>query len=195
MNAYSGRLLERWRSGDPHAFEEVVNCFHGPLLSYLISLLHHIQDAEDVAQDTFFRAHKSVHQLRDPAKLWEWLKRIAHNLAMDRAKNSRRSGFATDPSEIQTIAEEVQVSSPDAAEAPDETWSQLSLEVIVEAIEGLPEIYREVAVYHYLQEWPYGKIAQALGIEPAAARQRIRRANKLLRSVLMHRMLKRTSPT
>ena len=189
------RLLERWRSGDARAFEEVVDCYHGPLLSFLVSTLHHLQDAEDVAQETFLRAHRSVQQLRDPERLWEWLKRIAHNLAMDRLAGARRAGVSKDPDEIQRIAEKVQGNGQDEGDDPDDARDVLSLDSIVRAIEELPETYRQVAVYHYLQEWPYGKIAQALGIEPGAARQRISRANKLLRSALGQRRTERMSPS
>jgi len=187
------RLLERWRSGDARAIEEVVDCFHGPLLSYLVSTLHHLQDAEDVAQETFFRAHRSVGQLRDPEKVWAWLKRIAHNLAMDRLARARRAGVATDPDALQEIAERAQANGPEQADDPGDPPSSLSLVLIVRAIEELPETYRQVAVYHYLQEWPYDRIARALGIEPAAARQRISRANKLLRIALGNRKTERIS--
>jgi len=73
----------------------------------------------------------------------------------------------------------------DADESPEED-PPITLVAIVAAIERLPETYREAAVYHYLQEWPYPKIAAALGIGEEAARQRISRAGKLLRSALRH---------
>jgi RNA polymerase sigma-70 factor, ECF subfamily len=171
-------LVDRWRSGDQAAFREVVDRYRGPLLSYVLSLLRHLQDAEDVVQETLVRAHTSVHQLREAASLWGWLKRIAHNAAMDSARQSGRRGTPTDPSVIREIGGSIAEEGDNGAEIV------LSLETIVQAIETLPETYRQAAIYHYLEEWPYAKIAGTLGIDAVAARQRISRAGTMLRNAL-----------
>ena len=171
-------LVERWRAGDPGAFREVVERFQGPLLSYAVSVLRHLQDAEDVVQETLMRAHASVHQLHEPASLWAWLKRIAHNAAVDAARKSGRHGTPTDPSALREIGEEA------GGEENDEATRGPSLEAIVREIEKLPGTYRQAAVYYFLQEWPCAKIALALGIDAANARQRICRAGKMLRTAL-----------
>jgi RNA polymerase sigma-70 factor, ECF subfamily len=173
-----GALVNRWRSGDPGAFREVVDRYQGPLLAYVHSLLGHLQDSEDVVQETLVRAHASVHQLRTPDLLWGWLKRIAHNAAIDTARTSVRRGTPTDPYLIQEIGD---CTPPGGSDGPE---AVISLEAIVKAIESLPEIYRLAAVYHYLEEWPSAKIAATLGIDAAAARQRISRAGKMLREAL-----------
>lgn len=171
-------LVDRWRSGDPAAFREVVGRFQGPLLSYVLSVLGHLQDAEDVVQETLMSAHASVHRLREPASLWGWLKRIAHNAAVDAARKSGRHGTPTDPSLLGEIGEEA------GAGENDEPPGGPSLEAIVREIERLPETYRQAAVYHFLQEWPCAKIAAALGIDAANARQRISRAGRMIRTAL-----------
>ena len=170
-------LIDRWRTGDSGAFRDVVHRFHAPLLSYVISMLRNLHEAEDAVQDTWLKAHRSAHQIRDASSVWGWLKRIAHNSALDAARESRRRGIPTDPALLSEIG-------GDPAEGGDGTNDEIPLEAIVDAIESLPETYREAAVYHYLQEWPYAKIAVVLGIAPAAARQRISRAGKMLRLAL-----------
>ncbi|HMK37957.1 MAG TPA: RNA polymerase sigma factor [Bacteroidota bacterium] len=174
----TGALVTRWRSGEPDAFREIVDEFRGPLLSYAFSILRHLQDAEDVVQETLMRAHTSVHQLREAASVWGWLKRIAHNAAMDAARTSARRGTPTDPSVLGEINDGI------AGEGSEGQEAVISLETIVSAIESLPETYRQAAIHHYLQEWPYTKIALSLGIDAATARQRISRAGKMLRSAL-----------
>jgi len=171
-------LVSRWRAGDPEAFGEVVERYQGPLLAYVLAMLHHLQDAEDVVQETLMRAHASVHQLREPGSLTGWLKRIARNAALDAAKKSGRQGTPTDPSLMGEIGDAFGGEDRNAEEAG------VTLETIVRAIQTLPETYREAAVYHYLQEWPSAKIAETLGIDAAAARQRISRAGKMLREGL-----------
>ena len=177
-------LLERWRGGDTAAFGDVVNRYRGPLLAYVITITGHLQDAEDIVQETLIRAHRAIHQLREAEHIWVWLKRIAHNAVVDAMKRAGRRAIPTDPGMLEVMSENRQVwSAQDGGEA--QTGRQwLTLEIVVRAIENLPETYRLAAVYHFLEEWPHGKIARELGIEPAAARQRISRAAKLLRTAL-----------
>ncbi|HTO94850.1 MAG TPA: RNA polymerase sigma factor [Bacteroidota bacterium] len=173
-------LALRWRSGDTAALGEIVRRFQGPLLAYAVSLLGRLDEAEDVVQETWIRAHRGIGELRDPSGVLSWLRRIAHNTAIDAAKRARRRGAPTDPSELEERASRAHV---EENETPGGGPS-LTLGSIIAAIERLPETYREAAVYHYLQEWPYPRIAAALGIGEEAARQRVSRAGRLLRSAL-----------
>ncbi|HSE39572.1 MAG TPA: sigma-70 family RNA polymerase sigma factor [Acidobacteriota bacterium] len=169
----SAQLARRWRSGDQSAFEKIVERYRGPLLSYAISRVRHLQDSEDIVQDTFLRAHRSVKQLKDENKLWLWLKQIAHNSAVDLLKRALRMGDSTDPQEF----DQIENNKIDFAQ-------KISLQDIIEVIEGFSETYRETAIYYYLEEWPYSQIAETLNLEPAAVRQRISRINRLLREAL-----------
>jgi len=144
--------------------------YSAPLLSYSLRLVQQLQDGEEIVQDTFLRAFRSIHQLRDENQLWLWLKQIAHNAAMDLIKRAKRQPIAADPEEIEKL--------DSRREEPS------MLPQIIQAIESLPETYRETAIYYYLEEWPYSKIAETLAIEQAAVRQRISRVNRLLRETL-----------
>jgi RNA polymerase sigma-70 factor, ECF subfamily len=169
----SAELARRWRSGDQSAFEKIVERYRGPLLSYALSRVRHLQDSEDIVQETFLKAYRSIRQLKDENRLWLWLRQIAHNASTDLLKRALRWGSSLDP---QTL-EELKNNKLDFGRGP-------SLQDIVEVIEGLSETYRETAIYYYLEEWPYSKIAETLNLEPAAVRQRISRINRLLRESL-----------
>jgi len=175
-----GALQDPWRSGDELAFRQMVQRFQGPLLSYVVQHIRNLQDAEDTVQDSFLRAHRSLHQLRDKDKLWEWLKQIGHNVAMDFHRQERRRGIPTDPETIREMGDQRQDRQGDDLNEADPP----SLQAIVDAIEELPETYRQVAVYRFLQEWSYAKISETLGLDPAAVRQRISRASRILRTTL-----------
>lgn len=181
----SSLLLGQLRAGDRNAFGQMVHRFQGPLLSYVFHIIRNLQDAEDVVQETFIRAHRSIHQLRESDKLWEWLKRIAHNAAMDSARHARRGGISTDPAIIQEIADQRHSQGTGDMHSQDPDTPGMSLERIINAIEELPDNYKQAAIYRFLQEWPYTAIGEALGLEPAAVRQRISRAGKMLRKALL----------
>lgn len=174
----TAELTRRWRSGDLAAFEEVIHRYSGPLLSYVLSKVHHLQDGEDIVQETLIRAHRAISQLRDVNQMWLWLKQIAHNAAMDSLKRARRWGIATSPEKIQEMEQQRQQDDGVSQQ------SELNMDAIVATIETLPDTYRLTAVYYYLEEWPYSKIAEVLGIDAAAVRQRISRVNKMLRQSL-----------
>lgn len=165
----SAELARRWRLGEVSAFEKLVQRYAGPLLSYAFSRVRHLQDGEDIVQETLLRAHRSIHQLKDDRQIWLWLKQIAHNAAFDAMKRARRYAIPTDPQDIEDLGNRM------------EPGRRPSMREIVEAIESLPETYRQTAVYYYLEEWPYSRIAEALDLDPVAVRQRISRVNKMLR--------------
>src|SRR5262249_53377835 len=96
-------LVRRWRSGDSASFEAIVQRYNGPLLSYAMRIVQQLQDGEEIVQDTFLRAFRSIHQLRDENHLWLWLKQIAHNAAMDLIKRSKRQPAAADPDEMEKL--------------------------------------------------------------------------------------------
>lgn len=169
----SAELARRWRSGDNSAFEKIVERYRGPLLSYALSRVRHLQDSEDIVQETFLRAVRSIQQLKDQSKLWLWLKQIAHNVSADSLKRTLRWGPSSDPQEFDQIQN-----------GKTEVEYKISLQDVVEVIEGFPETYRDTAIYYYLEEWPYSKIAETLNLEPAAVRQRISRINRMLRESL-----------
>jgi RNA polymerase sigma-70 factor (ECF subfamily) len=169
----SAELARRWRSGDNSAFEKIVERYRGPLLSYPLSRVRHLQDSEDIVQETFLRAVRSIQQLKDQSKLWLWLKQIAHNVSADSLKRTLRWGPSSDPQEFDQIQN-----------GKTEVEYKISLQDVVEIIEGFPETYRDTAIYYYLEEWPYSKIAETLNLEPAAVRQRISRINRMLRESL-----------
>jgi RNA polymerase sigma-70 factor (ECF subfamily) len=169
----SAELARRWRSGDQSAFEKIVERYRGPLLSYALSRVRHLQDSEDIVQETFLRAYRSIRQLKDENRLWLWLRQIAHNASTDLLKKALRWGSSLDPRTLEELKNNKL-----------EFGRGLSLQDIVEVIEGLSETYRETAIYYYLEEWPYSKIAETLNLEPAAVRQRISRINRLLRESL-----------
>ena len=169
----SAELARRWCSGDESAFKKIIERYRGPLLSYALSRVRHLQDSEDIVQETFLKAARSIEQLKDQNKLWFWLKQIAHNVSADLLKRTLRWGSSSDPQKLDEIEN-----------GKSHSLQKISLQDIVEVIEGLSETYRQTAIYYYLEEWPYSKIAETLNLEPAAVRQRISRINRLLRQSL-----------
>jgi RNA polymerase sigma factor (sigma-70 family) len=131
-------------------------------------------DAEDTAQTALLRAWRSVAHLEtpEPGRVCSWLDAIARNVAIDLARQrARRPETVLDDD---TAGEQTDV---DAA-----VEMRVFLDGALEALHSLPESIREPLLLTVVDGLSTDEVATRLGIEPAAARQRISRARKALKA-------------
>jgi len=126
--------------------------------------------AEDAAQETFLKAYKRLHTLKDAKSEQAWLMRIAINTCKDLLRTSwlRRVDRRVD---IDTLPEAVQ-----DPEMPDAT--------VISAVMGLPAKYKDMVMLRYYQGMKIAEAAQTLNISLDTAKARLRRANDILRQQL-----------
>ena len=123
--------------------------------------------SEDIAQETFVAAWRSLSTLRDPSRLKEWLRGIARNLA-----HKARRKVATVEELGDLVAADDLARNAIAKDEARLTWA---------ALRELPERYREALVLYYWEDQSARQLAEALGITEAAAMQRLSRGRALLR--------------
>ena len=82
--AYDAVLVERFKNGDESAFTEIIKRYYPRIRALANQTLHNQADAEEVAQDTFIRAHRGLVNFRGDASLATWLHCIGLNLARNR---------------------------------------------------------------------------------------------------------------
>ena len=167
------------------AFERLVDSFEKPLFNYAQRLLRNVQDAQEVVQDTFVRAHKalthqySAEKCQDLA-LRPWLFRIARNLSHNKRRGKRH--------ELEQQFPESESVRLDPKANPISIICRIEqkqeLERLDEAISLLPEESRELLVLRFIEEMSYGEIAQTIGQGEAALRGKVFRALRQLRSIL-----------
>jgi RNA polymerase sigma factor (sigma-70 family) len=131
-------------------------------------------DAEDAAQMSLLRAWRSVAHLEtpEPGRVCSWLDAIARNVAIDLARQRARRPEAVLDDDI--AGEQTDV---DAA-----VEIRVFLDGALEAMHALPQTIREPLLLTVVDGLSTDEVAARLGIEPAAARQRISRARKALRA-------------
>jgi RNA polymerase sigma-70 factor, ECF subfamily len=133
--------------------------------------------AEDVVQETAARALAAADGFRGTASPRTWLRRIAHNVVIDRARRSNRevpagdveASWRDDRYTVDTA--EVVLRAADRAELED-------------ALIRLPEAQRTAVVLHDVEGWTAAQIADATGVGVAAAKQRLRRGRMALVTAL-----------
>jgi RNA polymerase sigma-70 factor (ECF subfamily) len=83
-------LIQRARSGDDSAFNQIVSTYRKRIMGTIARLIGRPEDVEDVAQDVFLRLYFSLDQLRTPEVFEPWLYRLTVNAAYDYLRKQRR---------------------------------------------------------------------------------------------------------
>ncbi len=181
-------LAARAAAGDDRAFEAIVDRYQGRVYR-LACRLTSDTDAPDVLQETFLQVHRHLPSFRGESQFGTWLYRVATNAALMLRRARRRRPteslegflprFDAQGAHLATPAE-LQV----ASRADELVDRQILAEKAREVIAQLPDLYRDAFVLRDLEEMSTADVALALGIEPAAVRQRVHRARLMLRGYL-----------
>ena len=160
-------LLERFAQGELEAFETLFRQFQGEVFRWIIRIVRDPGIAEDLTVETFWRVYRARSRF-DPARSFgAWARRIATNAAIDYLKTVRPEVLLTE--------NQAQVVPPDAAVQQD------IRNRIEQAFNYLPAKLQVVARLALIEEQPYERIAEALGISVGAVKSRVFRAVRLLR--------------
>jgi RNA polymerase sigma-70 factor (ECF subfamily) len=83
-------VIARAKGGDEEAFHIIFNRYGRPVLSFINDIVHNRELAEELAQETFVRAYRSLSGLKDDSRLSTWLFGIARNVVRESARQARR---------------------------------------------------------------------------------------------------------
>jgi RNA polymerase sigma-70 factor (ECF subfamily) len=182
-------LVDRFKNGDASAFDEMVSRYWDRIFSMVNQLLRNAQDAEEVTQDAFIRAHKGLANFRGDSAFSTWLYQIATNLARNRYwywwRRKRDQSVSLDAplgnDNTTTLAEVL----PAEVETPDDiTVTREFVSRIGTGMERLGAKHREILILRNVKNLSYEEIAKILGISVGTVKSRIARARESLRSKL-----------
>jgi RNA polymerase sigma-70 factor (ECF subfamily) len=182
-------LVGNFLQGDETAFVEIMRRYQAKIFTVANSLLQNHADAEEITQDTFVRAHRSLPRFRGDSSLATWLHRIALNLARNRYWYFfRRRRHATvsldcpvDAAGGATMAELIASPTPDAAQ---ESARGEFARLVAECMDRLEANHREILSLRNLQGLSYEEISTQLGINLGTVKSRVARARERLRASL-----------
>ena len=180
-------LVERAKAGDRPAFGQLVEVYQDKIYGYVSRMLGDPDEAEDVAQETFVRAYRSLPHFRGAASFHTWLYRIASNLAIDIARRNRRQStgdFSLDePLESEEGDYEREIA--DESGSPEQLTQRREMQELVrQAVAELPEKLRAVVVLYELQGESYEDIAEILGCPLGTVKSRLFNARSQLKDML-----------
>ena len=183
-------LVKGFMSGSESDFDELVRKYSVHMYNVAFGLLGSREDAEEVVQDGFVKAYNNLKTFRGDSSFSTWLYRIVVNLARNKYHWNRRRGAGQNISisEIKSWEEEGQTKDldvPDASSAPDKAIeSSEEDERIMNAINELPEVLKEVIVLRHIKDMSYDEISGITGANIGTVKSRISRARETLSEVL-----------
>ena len=164
-------LLERFRSGDRAAFDEIVEAHRLAVYRVAWRILRSHEDADEAAQVMFVKAWRAIDRFRGDAALRTWLVRIALNVARS-MRSTRRAAVPLDA--LGPVTDEGE--SSDESLRRDEDRRELR-----RAVDGLPPRQREVVVLKVLSEMTYREVATVMQLSEGAVKAHLHQAVSNLR--------------
>ena len=179
----TARLVKQALKGESQAFEALAQAFLRPAYSTALSVVGRPADAEDVAQDALVRALQRLETCRKPKAFGAWLRRIVKNESKNwvRRRGLRDVGGAGDVSGESGAVRHG--GGGRAAQRGDEHRVGIRDE-LVQALNTLSPIQREVLLLHDLEGCTHPEVASLLSLSVLMSRQHLFKARKKLREVL-----------
>jgi RNA polymerase sigma-70 factor, ECF subfamily len=174
--------IRRILAGEKHLFHDLIRPCERSIYFLLMSLLKNEAEAEDVAQETVIKVYLNLHLFRGDSQFRTWVLSIARNEGLGRLRKlgTRREDSLEADTDEQT-GDYTPAILTSWREIPAEALERKELGAILRrAIEGLPEIYRNVVLLRDIEEMDIRETAAALGISEGAVKVRLHRARAML---------------
>jgi len=175
------QLVKQAKQGDVDAFTELVRRFQEKIYHTILSLTRNQQDANDLAQETFMHAYKSLRNFKQRSSFYTWIYRIAVNLTLNFLKRRRRDEKRK--VHIEDYSLDVKSSASTLSPERHSMKNELS-EKLKEAIDSLPLIYRTSFVLVVFQGMTHTQAAKVLRCSENTVSWRMHKARKMIQQIL-----------
>ena len=179
-------IMLRVAAGDEAGFNFLVQKYHRSMINFLFRMVHSQAVAEELAQEVFLRVYRSRESYRADAKFTTWLYRIATNLAVNHARDTKHERAAQNvyldqPDEESGTTPEVADDRPTVEQSllKDERMAAIRKHVM-----ALPERQRTAVLMHKYQGLDYRQIGEVLKLSESATKSLLFRAYQTLREKL-----------
>jgi RNA polymerase sigma-70 factor (ECF subfamily) len=164
-------LVQRAIDGDQYAIKQLYGYYANDMFNIAIRMLANREDAEDVIQESFIKAFKSLNQLNDAGIFGGWLRRIVINTCLRHVK--KKVVFNVLPEGVEEVEEE------------NIDWlNESNFTIIHDAIKRLPEGCRQIFLLYTMEDYKHKEISSLLNISESTSKSQYLRAKKLLQQHL-----------
>ena len=182
MSKRDAEQVQKVLAGDQAAYEPLVEAYQGRIFAFVAGRIRNFSATEDIVQNAFVEAYMHLKSLKSPEKFSGWLRGIALNLS-NKWIQQKRPVVSIDETSQDVTPEISEFPLPDL---PDEALEKTETkEVVIAAVDALPDIYRESVLLHYMEGMTYPEIAAFLDIPESTVTGRLQVARNRLRDELM----------
>ena len=172
--------IEKVIAGQTNYFSYIVERYQDIVFSIALKVLKNREDAEEMAQESFIKAYKSLHTFQGKAKFSTWLYRITYNTCISETRKKKQYFTSTDEVQISDEAEEMNLDG-----IPAENREKY----VKAALEKLPEDEYTLVVLYYFEDQSVDEISKVTGLSESNTKVKLHRARKKLYTIL-NEMLK-----
>ena len=179
-------IMLELRAGNMAGFDFLIQKYRKPIISFMYRMVHNQAVAEELAQEVFLRVYRSRETYRAEARFSTWLYRIATNLGVNHARDTRHERNASTIYLDETDPETG--TTPDVADATPGAEAEIlrreRLNAIREHVMALPERQRTAVLMHKYEGMDYKQIGEVLKLSESATKSLLFRAYQTLRERL-----------
>ena len=179
-------IMLELRAGNMAGFDYLIQKYRKPIIHFMYRMVHNQAVAEELAQEVFLRVYRSRETYRAEARFSTWLYRIATNLGVNHARDTRHERAASTVYLDETDSETV--TTPDVADATPGAEAGLlrreRFKAIRQHVLALPERQRMAVLMHKYEGMDYKQIGDVLRLSESATKSLLFRAYQTLREKL-----------
>ena len=179
-------IMLELRAGNMAGFDYLIQKYRKPIVNFMYRMVHNQAVAEELAQEVFLRVYRSRETYRAEARFSTWLYRIATNLGVNYARDTRHERNASTVYLDETDSETG--TTPDVADATPGAEARMlrqeRLNAIREHVLALPERQRMAVLMHKYEGMDYKQIGEVLKLSESATKSLLFRAYQTLREKL-----------
>lgn len=169
MTDFDPKMLQLALQGDDTAYSRMVETYQNPVYNLCYRMLGDGIEAEDAAQETFWRAYQNLRRYDPQRSFITWLLSIAAHYCIDQQRKRKHQAYPID--------EQTEETAPDPAPNPERVVSQLDENQYLHRLIGqMPPQDRAVLILRYWHEMSEDEIAQSLDMTVSAVKSRLHRA-------------------
>lgn len=177
-------LVQRTVAGDQRAYGLLVLKYQRRIERLIGRMVRDAETVEDIAQETFIRAYRALHQFRGDAQFYTWLYRIAVNTAKKSLVDMRRNPVISENA-LRSGSDDDETSVLDRELSTDETPETVMAakeiaQTVNAAMESLPEDLRQAVTLREIEGLSYEEISEAMNCPIGTVRSRIFRAREAI---------------
>lgn len=178
-------LVGRTKAGDPEAFDDLIRRYHPRLYGLVYNMTSNHEDTNDVLQEVFAKAYRSIQGFQGKSSFYTWMHSIAVNMTINfLKKRNRRQGVSMDDEDAGVQNDRSFIEATTGNDPSHEANLTELQKRLNEAMQRLSTEHRAVVTMFDIQGMPHAEISKILGVSEGTVRSRLFYAHRQLQNYL-----------